>query len=163
MYHIPETCQQNSVCQNEKLGLSNTENSLVGFQADRVIYSLKVSFLWTSTSISSESRECKPFHRNSCTFSHFEKRHCTCDASSVDKKVSVNHSHFFVEEFWLTLLQKGQYNHSQCQNSKVKIFQQNSFLNGTVWLISPKYFCTNCFQSNFSNDAHSTFSLLLHL
>ena len=94
MYHIPETCQQNSVCQNEKLGLSNTENSLVGFQADRVIYSLKVSFLWTSTSISSESREFKLFYRNSCTFSHFEKRHCTCDASSVDKKVSVNHSHF---------------------------------------------------------------------
>ena len=45
MYRIPETCQQNSVSQNEKLGLSNTENSLVGFQADRVIYSLKVSFL----------------------------------------------------------------------------------------------------------------------
>ena len=56
---------------------------------------------------------------------------------------------FFLEELWLTLLQKGQQNHSQCQNSKVKIFQQNSFLNGTVWFISPKYFCANCFQSNF--------------
>ena len=76
--------------------------------------------------------------------------HVRCQsASSVDKKVSVNHSHFLCGRAMTDPSSKRETNHSQCPNSEVKNFQQNSFLNRTVWFISPKYFCANCFQFNF--------------